>query len=111
MRSNQMPEPRYDAAVSVHQALLCAMLMSQHTCIGAQAVHATSYLAMQALAEQQAEDLRQHQCRMQHDKQQLAVYWEAQEAARAEAQAIADAQAKDDAIQVGRQLVVYTINL
>ena len=74
-------------------------------------MHAVSRMTMQAVAEQQAEDLRQHQCRVQHDKQQLAVYWEAQEAARAEAQAVADAQAKDHAMQVSRHLVVYRINL
>ena len=55
---------------------------------------------MQALDEQQAENLRQHQCRMQRDKEQLALYWEAQDAARAEAQAVAAVQAKDEAAQV-----------
>ena len=57
-------------------------------------------MALQAVAEKEAEEARQHQMRTQHNKQQLAMYHAAQAAMRAELQAAADAKAKEEAIQV-----------
>ncbi len=57
-------------------------------------------LAVQALTAKQEEEARQLHSRLQHNKQQLALYYKAQEAARAEAQAAATLQAEEEAAQV-----------
>ncbi len=56
--------------------------------------------SVQALAAKQEEEARQLHSRLQHNKQQLALYHKAQEAARAEAQAAATSQAEEEAAQV-----------
>ncbi|KAL0054343.1 hypothetical protein WJX82_007434 [Trebouxia sp. C0006] len=53
----------------------------------------------QALTAKQEEEARQLHSRLQHNKQQLALYYKAQEAARAEAQAAATLQAEEEAAQ------------
>ena len=57
-------------------------------------------MCLQALAEKQAEEARQQQWRMQHNKHQLTLYHKTQEAARADAQAAAALQAEEHAHQV-----------
>ena len=57
-------------------------------------------LTWQAVAEKEKEEAMQHQMRTQHNKQQLALYHAAQAGMRAEMQAVVDAKAKAEAIQV-----------
>lgn len=60
------------------------------------------------MAEKQEEVARERQLQAQQNKQQLALYHAALAAARAEAQAAVDAQAEEDALQVG---TIYSVLL
>ena len=61
------------------------------------------------MAVQQGEEARQLQWRAQHNKQQLALYHKAQEAARAEEQAAALLQAEEAAAQVQQSTLCYLV--
>lgn len=76
------------------------VIYSLHTCSTVQDV------CVQAVAAQQEEEIKQLQWRAQHNKQQLALYHEAQEAARAEEQAAALLQAEEAAAQVHQHIAL-----
>ena len=66
---------------------------------------------VQAIAAQHEEEVRQLQWRAQHNKQQLALYHQAQEAARAEEQAAALLQAEEAAAQVPQRTLCYLLGM
>ena len=82
--------------VSLHGICTLAGRLDYSDCV----VHVSPKLSVQALAVKQEEEARQLHSRLQHNKQQLALYYKAQEAARAEAQAAATLQAEEEAAQV-----------